>query len=45
VVNSNIAIHTATVMVIDRKGYLRLVFPYGTPAEDIAADLRYLLQR
>jgi len=37
--------HTATVMVIDRKGYLRLVFPYGTPAEDIAADLRYLLQR
>jgi len=37
--------HTATVTVIDRKGYLRLVFPYGTPAEDIAADLRYLLQR
>jgi protein SCO1 len=35
--------HTATVMVIDRKGYVREVFPYGTPAKDIAADLAYLL--
>jgi len=37
--------HTATVMVIDRQGYLRLVFPYGMSAADIAADLRYLMQR
>jgi len=37
--------HTATVMVIDRNGYLRLVFPFGTKAEDMAADLQYLLQR
>jgi protein SCO1/2 len=37
--------HTATVMVIDRQGYLRIVFPFGTPAEDIAADLQYLIQK
>lgn len=35
--------HTATVMLIDRQGYLRLVYPFGTPADDIAADLRYLV--
>ncbi len=37
--------HTATVMVVDREGYLRLVFPFGTSAEDMAADLSYLIQR
>ena len=37
--------HTATVMAIDKDGYLRVVFPFGTPAEDIAADLNYLLSR
>ncbi len=37
--------HTATVMVIDRNGYLRLVFPFGTPAEDMASDLQYLLRK
>lgn len=37
--------HTATVMVIDKEGYLRLVFPFGTAAEDITADLDYLLNR
>ena len=36
--------HTATVMVIDQEGHLKLVFPFGTPAEDIAADLAYLLK-
>ena len=36
--------HTATVLVIDRDGHLKLVFPFGTPAEDIAADLAYLLK-
>ena len=35
--------HTATVMVIDQDGYLKLVFPFGTPAEDIAEDLSHLL--
>jgi protein SCO1/2 len=36
--------HTATVAVIDQNGYLRLVFPYGTPGEDIASDLAQLLK-
>ena len=36
--------HTATVMVIDQSGHLKLVFPFGTPAEDIADDLAHLLK-
>lgn len=36
--------HTATVMVIDQKGHLKLIFPFGMPAEEIAADLAYLLK-
>ena len=35
--------HTATVMVIDPDGHLKLVFPFGTPAEDIAEDLEHIL--
>lgn len=31
--------HTATVSVLDREGYLSLVFPFGTPAEAMAADI------
>jgi protein SCO1 len=34
--------HTATVMVLDKRGHLRLVYPFDTPGEDIAADLKYL---
>lgn len=37
--------HTATVMAIDRDGYLRVVFPFGMPAREIADDLEYLLRR
>lgn len=37
--------HTATVMAIDKQGYLRIVFPFGTAAKDIASDLKYLLSR
>ncbi|MBE7469782.1 MAG: SCO family protein [Anaerolineae bacterium] len=37
--------HTATVMAIDRDGYLRVVYPYGAPSEDIASDLDYMLKR
>lgn len=37
--------HTATVMVIDKNGYLRLVFPFGATAQDMAADLQYLMTR
>ena len=36
--------HTASVMVIDQDGHLKLVFPFGTPAEDIAEDLSHLLK-
>ncbi|NPA31012.1 MAG: SCO family protein [Chloroflexi bacterium] len=36
--------HTATLTVVDRKGYVKLIFPYGTPAEDMAADLKYLIE-
>jgi protein SCO1/2 len=35
--------HTASVAVIDQNGYLRLVFPFKTPGEDIASDLAHLL--
>jgi len=36
--------HTATVMVIDQDGYLKLAFPFGTSAKDIAEDLSHLLK-
>jgi protein SCO1/2 len=35
--------HTATVMVIDQSGHLKLVFPFGEPAENIAEDLSHIL--
>lgn len=37
--------HTATVMAIDKEGYLRVVFPFGTTSDDMHADLEYLLSR
>jgi protein SCO1/2 len=36
--------HTATVLVIDRTGHLRMAFPFGTTAQDMASDLAYLLR-
>jgi protein SCO1/2 len=36
--------HTATVATLDREGYLRLIFHFGAPGEDIAADVRRLLK-
>jgi protein SCO1 len=36
--------HTASQTVIDQDGHVKLVFPFGTMAEDIAADLDYLLK-
>ncbi len=36
--------HTASVTVVDKKGYVKLVFPFGTPGEDIAADLAFMLR-
>ncbi|HNN12777.1 MAG TPA: SCO family protein [Anaerolineales bacterium] len=37
--------HTATLMAIDRDGYLKLVFPFGVTADDIADDLKYMLRQ
>jgi protein SCO1/2 len=36
--------HTATLLVIDREGYLKLVFPFGVTADEIADDLKYMLR-
>jgi protein SCO1/2 len=36
--------HTTSVMAVDPDGYLRLVYSFGTPAEEIAADMRRLLR-
>ncbi|MBI4761877.1 MAG: SCO family protein [Chloroflexota bacterium] len=37
--------HTATLLVVDREGYLKLVFPFGVSAEEIADDLKYMLKQ
>jgi protein SCO1/2 len=36
--------HTASTTVIDRDGRVRLIWPYGTPSDELAADLDHLLQ-
>lgn len=36
--------HTATVTVIDREGYVRLVWPFGIKGAEMAEDLRLLLR-
>ncbi|MCB8923604.1 MAG: SCO family protein [Ardenticatenaceae bacterium] len=36
--------HTATVSVIDKEGYLRLVYPFGVTGSEMAADLRYIIR-
>jgi protein SCO1/2 len=35
--------HTATVVGLDKRGYLRLLFPFNTPGEDIGSDMRRLI--
>jgi len=37
--------HTTSVLAIDKEGYLRLIYGFETPGEDIAADVRELLRR
>lgn len=37
--------HTATLMVLDREGYLKLVFPFGVTSEEIADDLKYMIRQ
>ena len=36
--------HTATLLVIDRNGNLKLVIPFGVQSDAMAADLRYMLR-
>lgn len=36
--------HTATVMVLDRQGRLRLLLPFGTTGAQAASDLRALMR-
>jgi protein SCO1/2 len=36
--------HTASVMVLDDEGYLRLVFPFGVTGEEMADDLAYVMR-
>jgi len=35
--------HTASVVVVDPEGYLRLVYPFNTPGEEIAEDIMHLV--
>ena len=35
--------HTATVLLVDEDGYLRVVYPYGTPGAAIAGDVAYIM--
>ena len=36
--------HTATVMIVDKDGYLKLVLPFEGTAEEMAADLAFFLR-
>jgi len=37
--------HTASLLVLDREGYLKLVFPFGVTVPEIADDLKYMLRQ
>jgi protein SCO1/2 len=37
--------HSAIVYVVDAEGRLRLMFPFGTPIENMAHDIRLLMRR
>lgn len=36
--------HTASVMVLNKSGSLKLLWAYGTPASEMAEDLKYMLR-
>ena len=36
--------HTATLIVVDQKGYLKLVLPFGVTVDEITDDLKYMLR-
>lgn len=35
--------HSTSLLVLDREGHVRLIFPFGTRGEEMANDLRYIL--
>ncbi|MDW8326490.1 MAG: SCO family protein [Anaerolineales bacterium] len=35
--------HTASITVVDKKGYVRVIFPFGISSADMAADVKALL--
>lgn len=37
--------HTTSVLAVDKEGYLRLIYGFETPGEDIAADVRELVRQ
>ncbi|GAB4426869.1 MAG: SCO family protein [Anaerolineae bacterium] len=37
--------HTAGVALVDPQGIWRMVYPFGAKAEDVAADLKYLIDQ
>lgn len=37
--------HSAFVYVVDSQGQLRLMFPFGTPVDDMTHDIKLLLRR
>jgi len=37
--------HTATVILVDKESKIRVIYPFGTTPEDMAADLKYILSR
>lgn len=41
--NGYVVDHTSMVIVVDEKGFVQLLFPFGTPAQAIADDLAALL--
>lgn len=42
--NSPMVDHTSMVIAVDTQGAVRLMFPFGTPAQAMAADLQALLE-
>lgn len=37
--------HSASIYVVDREGRLRVVFPFGTPVEDMTHDIKLLTEK
>ncbi len=36
--------HSSRIYLIDREGLMRLTYPFGTPTDEIAEDIQYLLK-